>query len=274
MPAASDRPNASLFLILGSGRCGSTWLYEVLREHPEIALSNEARVFDFLHFCVELVNVPETRIGHFVTREDVHMRGIVGEHHQPAIAKVFTGRTKEAAEDFYRELFPKKKYRWFGDKLPDPRAALTAMNLWPDYRYLILVRDPRDVLCSWRAYAKRDNIKANYPELIDLTAPVLARSWSTLYAGLLERVANPLVMRYEDTVAEPRHHIEQVLAFLGLEWHKWVERALETGGPFRTHGTAPTPESSRGRWQRELSEADVAVIEEVCGELMQRFDYL
>ena len=49
---------ASPFFIVGSGRCGATWMYFVLREHPEIAMTNEGRVLDYVYFCHELVRVP------------------------------------------------------------------------------------------------------------------------------------------------------------------------------------------------------------------------
>ena len=268
---------ASPFLIVGSGRCGSTWLYSILREHPQLALTNEARVLDFLYFCVELAGVPSTEIRELITREPVRMRGIVRAENVAAWTPVFTARAKDACQDFYRQAFPDKPFRWWGDKLPDPRAALSARYLWPDARYLVLVRDPRDVLCSWRAHARRGAVARDYPELVGLTAASLAASWNALYRGVGEQLARhavpPLWLRYEDLRREPQRRIGEVLAFLELTWTPEVERALQQDSTFDAHATAATPDASIGRWRAELPVEEARAIESACGELMQRFGY-
>ncbi len=264
---------ASPFLIVGSGRCGSTWLYSILREHPEIALTNEARVLDFLYFCVELAGVPASEVRELVTREPLRMRGIVREENLATWARVFTPHAKNACEDFYRQTFPGKRFAWWGDKLPDPRAAWSARYVWPDARYLVLVRDPRDVLCSWRAHARRPGVARDYPELVDLTAEALARSWNAIYRGVTEQLARPLWLRYEDLRREPRARIGEVLASLDLGWTAEVERALQQDSTFADHATAATPDATIGRWRAELPEGDARAIERACAELMRRFGY-
>jgi hypothetical protein len=39
---------ATPFFITGTGRSGSTFLYLLLRAHPKIAITNEARIIDAL----------------------------------------------------------------------------------------------------------------------------------------------------------------------------------------------------------------------------------
>ena len=44
--AGSSLPCLPTFVGIGSMRCGSTWLYEVLRSHPDVRLS-DAKELDF-----------------------------------------------------------------------------------------------------------------------------------------------------------------------------------------------------------------------------------
>lgn len=263
----------SPFFVVGSGRCGATWLYTVIREHPRIAMTNEARVLDFLYFSNELVNLPDNQPGRCVPQEGVEIRGMVRDAYRETLSTIYIAKCKEICEDFYRAYFADRQYDWWGDKLPDPRVALGARRLWPDARYLVLVRDPRDVLCSWRAYAKRPEVRAQHPELVDYPADTLASSWSAIYRGLPRELEDPMILRYEDLCADPRRHVEGFLRSLDLEWSADVERALEENDTFKGHGTASSLEASMGRWQNELPAEDVALVERVCGDVMTEFGY-
>lgn len=265
---------ASPFFIVGSGRCGSTWLYEVLRHHPGLALTNEAHVLDLLYRCNLLAATPRTEIVDLHTRDNVHMRGIVHEDHVEAFAPVFSEHGKAICEDYYRRAFADKDFRYWGDKLPDPRAAVTAKWVWDDVRYLVLVRDPRDVLCSWRAHAQRQHVADSFPELLELTAEKQGRSWAAIYGGFQEELPGAMTLRYEDLRQEPEKHIRAILEDLDLGWCDEVAHALVNNKSFRSHGTSKTLEASSGRWQRELDDEDRAVLEHACGELMRGFGYL
>lgn len=265
---------ASPFFIVGSGRCGSTWLYEVLRHHPALALTNEAHVLDFLYRCNLLAATPRTETVDLHTRDGIAMRGILHEAHAEAFAPVFAEHAKAICEDYYRRAFPDRDFRYWGDKLPDPRAAVTAKWVWDDVRYLVLVRDPRDVLCSWRAHAKRQHVADTFPELLELTAETQAKSWYAIYRGFHDELPNALTLRYEDLRLEPEKHIRAILEYLDLAWTDATAHALAHNDSFKTHGTSKTLEASSGRWQRELSDEDREVLERECGFLMREFGYV
>lgn len=248
-------------------------MYYVVREHPEIAMTNEARVLDFLYFCNDLVNLPSSRVGRCVPREGVEIRGLLREPYVEKMSAIFIRHCKQMCEEFYADYFADRDYSWWGDKLPDPRVAMGARLVWPDARYLVLVRDPRDVLCSWRAFARKKNIAEQNPELVDLPADTLAASWKAIYFSVDREIEEHMLLRYEDLCVDPRARVEDFLGYLGLEWTPEVERAFEENDTFRGHGTASSLEASMGRWRKELGSADVDVIQDTCGELMQKFGY-
>ncbi|MCA8970015.1 MAG: sulfotransferase [Planctomycetes bacterium] len=264
---------ASPFFLVGSGRCGATWLWSIIREHPRIAMSNEARVLDVLYFCNELVNVPSDKSATCVPMDGVALQGIVREECMPVLSPIFLAHCKEICEEFYRERFREKAFDWWGDKLPDPRVALGARYLWPDVRYVLLVRDPRDVLCSWRQWARRPDVRALHPEL-DMEAPVLARSWKSIYGGFPNEVESLFVLRYEDAIARPLESVRALLAHLELDVTSEIEAAIAANDSFGIHGTSPTLESTIERWRSELPAADAALIAEVCGDTMRGYGYV
>jgi len=263
----------SPFFIVGSGRCGSTWLYYVLREHPHIALTDEARVLEFLYHCTVLAGVPHNQKVQLSTRDGVTMQGVVHADHVDLFAPLFTAHAKTICEDFYRQRFKDKAFRYWGDKLPEPRAAVSARYVWPDTRYLVLVRDPRDVLCSWRAHANKPFVARDFPELRGLPATSFARSWDAVYRGLDEVLEAPMLLRYEDLCADPRRHIGAILEFLDLAWVPELDRALAANESFENHGTSSDLAASNGRWRRDLGDDDLRQLLEVCAGTMRRFGY-
>ncbi|MEZ5967011.1 MAG: sulfotransferase [Planctomycetota bacterium] len=264
---------ASPFFIVGSGRCGSTWLYYVLRDHPHIAMTDEARVLEFLYHCTVLAGTPHNQKVELATRDAATMQGVVHADHVGLFAPLFTRHVKAICEDFYRERFPGKAYRYWGDKLPEPRAALSARYVWPDARYLVLVRDPRDVLCSWRAHARKPHVARDFPELQDLPVAPFARSWDVIYRGLQQELDDPLLLRYEDLCAEPRRHIQAILDYLGLAWAPELDRALDANESFANHGTSNDLAATNGRWRRDLGDSDLSELLAVCADTMRRFGY-
>lgn len=264
---------ATPFFIVGSGRCGSTWLYYVLRDHPEIALTDEARVLEFLYHATVLAAVPHHERVELGTRDGVTMQGIVHADHVASFAPLFTRHAKVICEEFYRERFADKNYRYWGDKLPEPRAAASARYVWPDARYLVLVRDPRDVFCSWHAHARREKVAHDFPELVGLTMASFARSWNAVYRGFAEVLEAPMTLRYEDLCADPRRRIGEVLRWLDLPWTEEVERAFMANESFASHGTSANLAATNGRWRRDLREDDRIELVEACGETMRHFGY-
>jgi hypothetical protein len=145
--------------------------------------------------------------------------------------------------------------------------------VWPDARYLVLVRDPRDVLCSWRCHATKSQVAQDFPELRDLAASVFARSWKAVYTGFKKELPNSMWMRYEDLCAEPRRQISAVLDFLELEWEPELDSVLGARDLFESHGTSRDLASTIGRWRRDLCDDDIREVVSHCADAMRGLGY-
>jgi hypothetical protein len=249
------------FFVLGMGRTGSTYLYHLLDKHPRVALTNEARAFDFIYF---LYRAATLRHGESVETSDVfgvnRIQGIMEPPFNIQLRSVMLGHVPRILEEFYDGLFPGKEYTRFGDKLPSVNAALEYRLVDPRTLYLSLVRDPRDVAVSVR--------QVRWP----LTLEQCCTMWCTIY-DRLRQVSDAHLVRYEDLVRDPQGVAAGVLRHLGLDPAERQAGDPKEAAVFAHHGTSATPEASIGRWQQELDAAEARLVTERCGELMRVYGY-
>jgi hypothetical protein len=145
------------------------------------------------------------------------------------------------------------KHRW-GDKTPLYLAFVDEIAaVWPDARFIVLVRDGRDVALSLlRVPFGPNNVWA------------AARFWARgIRLGLEATERHPgrvLTIRYEDVVAEPRSELRRVFQFLGLEYDDPMARI----GIRR---------DSVASWRRGMSARDQRLFASVAGAELERMGY-
>lgn len=259
-----------LFFIVGMGRSGSTYLYKLLNRHPRVALTNESAVIDVVANCLELCMLP---IGK--KSDTLGATGIVnGEYHQ-VLHRIFHRHLMTFFDEFYRECFPDKDYTHWGDKLPSVTAVQRARHYFPDMKALLLVRDPRDVVCSYRGFVKQldPDDPARSDEALLTSHEYQARRWTEVYEGFVKELPNFHLVRYEELVDDPATVLRGSFEYLGLPEPEDATTDINMDGFFAKQATSVSPKASLGRWKSGLSPAEVSHIESVCGEWMRRFDY-
>jgi hypothetical protein len=133
------------------------------------------------------------------------------------------------------------------------------------------VRDPRDYVCSARAYSRREDIARHYPHL-DMPLRSHCEHWRAVTAGILDSLrVEPI--RYEVLLAHPRETVDSVLGRLGLPADAACTEAVVREDIFRWHATSASPAESVGRWRRELRPEELGEVEHVCGQMMARLGY-
>ncbi len=144
------------------------------------------------------------------------------------------------------------------------RARLGVRALFPKVRELVLVRDPRDLLCSARAFWGLD------PASSLASVAHASRALLDLY-----QAAEPDVrfVRYEDLVMEPTRTMADVFAFIGLYPSHAPEYGDQKGESFDIHATSKSPEASVGRWRKELSASEVSQCQDASRPYLLAFHY-
>jgi hypothetical protein len=107
-PTSSPLPDGGVFFIIGAQRSGTTYLYELMEDHPQVRMAVPKR--------------PEPKW--FL---------------DPA-------KAVRGAEAWVRELFPQGPGLWSGEKgtsyIEHPQAADTILSVFPEARFLVILREP------------------------------------------------------------------------------------------------------------------------------------
>lgn len=182
------------FAIIGTEKGGTTWLYDVLRAHPNLFL-------------------PDVKEIHYFNRFDSNGREIdnylrrgpdwYGAHFDGAPPGVLRGE----ATPLY---------------LSDPVAATRIREALPDGRFIVLLRDPVDRFRShYRMARAKGHVTASVEELIDAASPeFLGRG---LYHHHLSRWLDLfdrdrfLILSYEDVARAPAGVLRKTAAWLGVD---------------------------------------------------------
>jgi acyl carrier protein len=125
---------------------------------------------------------------------------------------------------------------------------------------IILVRDPRDLLCSTIAFWKHRPDRAM--ELLTEQLPRLLR--------LARRDGrNTIIIRYEDLVRDAVNTRRALSEFLDLDLTLAVEPEVIPD----SHRTSSDPAASIGRWREELSRDQADACRAAFGSFMREFGY-
>jgi hypothetical protein len=129
---------------------------------------------------------------------------------------------------------------------------------------IVLVRDPRDVICSSKIFWKRDfeesvrTLRGQFNQLINSHAGLAVRSH---------------VVRYEELLNHPRDTLLAITNFLGLpEFSSEFDHEQEAR-VFAQHGTSASPAETIGRWRQEMSAEQIEIANRELAPFLTNFGY-
>ncbi len=278
----APRPNGPI-LLTTMGRTGSTAIMAVLAQHPNIVVAGE-RPYE-----VELGCYYAYALRTLVAEGD-HVRSLSTDaitasenrfhlgfnpYFEASFSRVFKdpltlrrylttrvpGRVgaafREIILDYYEELARDQAIDhpiYFAEKsLPERDARLGIRFMFPNTREIVLVRDPRDVICS----SMRSN-GSRFDSLLDSAFSAGER----IMEIRSEQRSAVLFVRYEDFILNRAQTLAMLFEFLGLRAIETNEQLMRT--LFDVHATSANPEASIGRWKYDLTQDQT----ERCAVLM------
>jgi hypothetical protein len=134
------------------------------------------------------------------------------------------------------------------------------LRIWPEARFIHLVRDPRDVSRSCIGMGWVGNAYHGTPYWIE---PV--RRWQAFEPQL--RAEQKHQLRYEDLIRQPHEELAKICEFLGISVS---EKMLDY--PNDTTYAKPDP-SLTEQWRTKLSTQEVSWVESRCKPWMQVHGY-
>ena len=192
-------------LLGGHPRSGTTLLEQVLDSHPDIVSAEEAENFALFAFW-PIMRAHET-------------------------ADPFKGMDESSLDELRvsRDRYFSAIDRCLGEAvgsrlLIDKNPSLTSLvpalfRIFPEIRYVMMIRDPRDVIlsCYMQSFVPVSGVNGNYLTLQD-TAEEYAGVMG-VWTEVADRFeGNVCEVRYEDMVEDLKGNAKRVLDFLGVEW--------------------------------------------------------
>ena len=293
------------FVSSPSGRTGTTWIVQLLGQHPQVIahppFGVEPRPSSYwIEAAMALTepgsykrmlrpNMDHDRwwLGEWPDADrdpidDPLLRRYLGEHRSTEIA----AWAREQIIDFYRVVADgqeKADAAVFVEKAPMGRLRLELLDdLLPGTREIALFRDPRDTLCSILAYSARNRRAALVSSEMgthDDYLEELAASFRGLLAECRERPEQTLVVRYEDLITDQLPTVMGILDHLEVESSEAIVAAMvdtATGGSDRLkrHRTSGEEASqSIGRWERDMDPGLRSRSEEIFRDILADLGY-
>lgn len=265
---AIPMPAPRLVFIVGCPRSGTTWLREMLARHPQVcAAGMETAVFTLYLARLDAAWKGEKRRAPPDTGYGIH--SVLDEAGFDRLLRDFADRILETAIP----VRPGCRVRL--EKTPDhAKQAPLILRLYPEAAFLHVIRDPREVFCSFRGARAWTQAFPDNPV-------VAARTWTEFVSRALE--IRPLTPRYAEVRYERLlSHGEEELARL----FQWMELDTEPGLPSQILADcrfdrmrADHPNQAffrRGAadgWKQELSSGELRRLEHVAGPLMESLGY-
>jgi hypothetical protein len=251
----------------------------MLDAHPDLAVPGESHfvprlaraygvgVVDPLAVAADLMATPH--FGHWKVPREAVLRRVEALGGRSTLARAI-----EAA--YLANADVHGKLRW-GDKTPiHVRSIPLLASLWPDARFVHVIRDGRDVALSYLSLPWGPS-----------TIWAAARKWTRdVSAGIRDGqplgTSRYLEVRYEDLVADPRSAMERICAVAALPFNASMldpsrradhpTLAPDEGRRYHERSTLGVQAEARS-WRTEMGADDVRRFEAVAGELLEDLGY-
>ena len=255
--------------IIGCPRSGTTLIRVILDSHPNICCGPETHIIKKLEkFNTEILNNWKMIKPYGLEQKD------------------FIKNTRNFFEIFQKNYMKNKNKKRWAEKTPDNIFHVDFIDkLFPDCQFINIIRDGRDVVCSFKErWGKKTILYAikSWNKSIDLTFEYQKRFDKKRY----------LEVRYEEMVSNPEKETRRIMDFLNEEWvpdllehHKkkhdfWFN--VKTGEnvnkttekkPERHSPSKPIFGSSVRKWEKNLNFLEKTIVNIMIKENLKKLGY-
>lgn len=273
-------------LITGVYRSGTEYITQLINNHPRLEI--HMYVVSFMRFCWDRYNPIEDPYHHSRLLFDAAQRIYYRWNRKLDVYGILERLAGEDAtyarlyDAIMIDLFGREDMAGWGEKTQLVWTKIAPfLDMFPEGKAILIVRDPRSVLLSFKNYT--------------YTPPpaYLGAAFNCLDAMAtgqkLQRTYGPdrfRIVRYEDIIDEPECSLIDLFAFLRLDvrhnllsMDDWVDAK---GHPWKHNstiaaqlapGTAFPAKENATRWQRELDPREISFCETIVGQELSDYGY-
>jgi hypothetical protein len=284
--SGNSGPKCKHVFVSGPPRAGTTLLQLVLSAHPMITVTPETR------FIRQLFNgrfAPHKKLNQdeieFVTqlmRSDAKLNSWPAFKLEDSLGKLHQGMTTSQILDSLFQTFAEHTNGgtdYLGNKkdLYSTGYGPYTKKVFPDAKFVYIVRDPRDVT---RSIVEHLSGRA----LAEAAATCMNRDRHIV--KMLEMFPHDtLVIRYEDLVSEPERVCRRMCDFLSVPFDEQMctfyemnpdgSRLIGVTKEIHPHTTTPFNPDLIGQWKKKrcFTAKELQTIEAIAGDYMKRYGY-
>ena len=192
-----------------------------------------------------------------------------------ACALIYEMYGKRSGKAGLRAMVDKNNY--YIGHIPVLKAIL------PDADFIHLVRDGRDVACSYKSLRDLQTDSPYRPDLphsIDMIAQEWTRNNQLIEDQLSDYSGRVHLVRYEDLMFSKVETLNAILDFMGLQWDESLNRHDENNDEpastlaWKQLTNQPFTPKRVGRYKKDLSQDEIKTFESIAGEMLRRYRYL
>ncbi len=283
------KTHSSLFFIAGRGRSGTTLLSTILDSHQEVVVSPESG------FILSMAGAYHNKKMSFAKRQtffntikwdkrifnNANTWGMNVELLEHDI--VHKGRGMNY-EDLCKQVIRHSStmdgtsvmQQTIGNKFPAYTLFLSRLaGLFPDSRFIILTRDYRDNVLSYR----------NVPYEPSTSVAFYAWRWrwynQAISCFTKKNPGKTLLIRYEDLVSTPETTIKNICTFLGIHFDNAMLTFYTRNDKYDQHrgriealkGLRPINKKSLRRHEKELAPPERHIADHICNSVARHIGY-
>jgi Sulfotransferase family len=274
--------------IVGCARSGTTLVRRIVDAHPEIAITTE------MHWISHYVNYFKNQ-NRLVTPELIseltrHKRFAQFEIPREQFEALLGSGEALPYPTFLNRVFGLygkiKNKPLVGNKTPAYVRNIPALHaLWPEAKFVHIIRDGRDVCLSVLNWKKAERTAGRYASWEEDPVSTTALWWerkvrkaredgATLGPGLYHE------MHYEDLVEDPERECKRLCEFLGVPYDDAMIRFAEGKTKTDLPNARKTPKkawlpitSGMRNWRTEMPATDIQRFEAAAGNLLEELGY-
>jgi hypothetical protein len=283
--------------IVGMGRSGTTLLTNMLNSHPEIIATpeNEFMLFSYSTFFNKNFSITSNTKA-FVDMCSYNFSNIVSIWKPSVELSADINNLKEKSYANVCKLvylnYPlanknKITAKYVVDKNPIYSLHIPKLNrVYPDAKYIVLIRDFRDNTVSRKKYGKTNE-----------SIFKLAASWNYFYEKIFADISkyhtSHMILRYEDLANDPEQALNKICLHLGISYSESMLHFKDLISKTREHAKQNLSnevyqkitemhsnldkEVNTNRinaYEKELSTEEILILNCCCEKLGKQFNYL
>ncbi len=289
---STDQAQKNPILVTASGRSGTTILMKRLLQSPDITVVDKypyevkilayyAHAYDVMTSSVNYTSPPDlgdyfskmTRIGqnpfnHYEYENIFSDPYALYDFFEKRLPRKLMESFKSIILDFYEYVENRagsSSSKYFAEKVDLLHCTRSFTHAAFDQtKEIVLVRDPRDLFCSYRSFWQTPADEA--VSALKSIADEMVRLHSSKDKNKM------IFVKYEDLVLQTEKTLYNISQFLNLDQNLEADPKSDSK-LFESHGTSENINASVNRWKKDLNAGEIEQFEFMFSEFLNVYNY-